>query len=68
MNPDAVDMDDVIQSFEHMNSNSYLIGLSHQRLAMNLNEAREGLKHDYVVVGITLGDLRLKLEIARLYT
>ena len=43
-------MDDVIQIFfEHINLGSRLADLGRQRLAISLNDAREGAENDYVV-------------------
>ena len=52
INPQAIEMYDVTQiDFEHTNPGSCLANLGPQRLAASLNDAREGAKHDYVVLG-----------------
>ena len=50
INPQAIEMDDVTQIFlEHTNPGSRLADLGQQRLAISLNDAREGAEHGYVV-------------------
>ena len=52
INPQAIEMNDVTQIFfEHTNLGSRLTDLGRQRLIASLNDAREGVEHDYVVSG-----------------
>ena len=58
MNPEALTMDDVTQIFfEHTNPGSWLADLGRRRLASKLDQAQEGVKHEYVLAGNGLGVL-----------
>jgi hypothetical protein len=58
MNPEALTMDDVTHIFfEHTNPGSRLADLGRQRLASELDQAQEGVQHEYVLVGNGLGVL-----------